>query len=285
MVMNVVNYDKTAKTFLGRTVAANATQDDSVNAVVDAVFTNASTAPFVSKQLIQHLVTSNPSPAYVGRVSAVFADNGAGVRGDLKAVVKAILMDADARGDARSGPTDGKVRDPILLATGLIRMIGAVSDGYAFATRDAVMGQAPFRAPSVFNFYPPDYPLPLGGALLSPSSKLISAATVMARHNMVYDWTIAGDGHSNFAAQAQIAGSTGTQLDWAPWEAFGTDVDAMIDRVNLLALNGTMTAPQRSAMRAAVLAVTNANAALQARKRAQSALYIAASSPLFQVAR
>lgn len=215
----------------------------------------------------------------------MFADNGAGVRGDLKAVVKAILTDAEARGEVKTGPADGKVREPVLLATGLARMIGAVSDGYAFTTRDAGMGQAPFRSPSVFNFYPPDYPLPQGGGLFSPPSKLISTASVLARHNFVYDWTVAADGRGEFTAQAQITGSTGTQLDWSTWEAFGTDVDAMIDRVNLLALNGSMTAAQRAAMKSAVAAVTNANAALQARKRAQSALYIAASSPLFQVAR
>ncbi len=285
MIMNAARYDTTAKTFLGTTVPAGAPQDASVNAVVDAVFNHASTAPYVSRYLIQQLVTANPSAAYVGRVSAVFANNGSGVRGDLKAVVRAILTDSEARGDAKTGQSDGKVKEPVLLSLSLARAIGMTTDGYAFTTRDAAMGQAPFRAPSVFNYYPPDYPLAQGGTLVSPASKLLTTATIAARHNFVWDWTMGGDSRSEFAAQTVITGATGTAEDWSAWTAYGTDVDGMITRVDNLLMNRTMTANQRLTLRAAMMAVTNADPIVQARKRAQVALYIAGTSPQFQVDR
>jgi uncharacterized protein (DUF1800 family) len=285
MIQNAKNYDTTAKTFLGATVAANAAQTDSLNAVVNAVFNASSTAPYVSKFLIEQLVTSNPSPAYVGRVSAIFSNDGTGVRGNMKAVIRAILTDTEARGDSKAGTADGKVKEPVLLSLSIGRLIGDATDGYAFTTRDAAMSQQPFRAPSVFNFYPPDYPLPLGNGLLSPPSKLLTSATAIARHNLVYDWTVNGDSRSEYAVQSTIAGATGTTPDWTSWQAFGTDADSMIARINLLMLNNTMTATQTAALKTAVLAITNADPTVQARKRAQVALYIVGTSPQFQVDR
>ncbi len=287
MIQNAALYDATPKSFLGTTVAAGATQDVSVQAVVDAAFNNASTAPYVSKFLIQQLVSSNPSTAYVGRISAVFANDGSGVRGNLKAVVRAILTDAEARGDSKTGASDGKVKEPVLLSVSIGRLIGDVTDGYAFTARDAAMGQSPFRAPSVFNFYPPDYPLPLGGGLLSPPSKLMTAATIIARNNLAYDWTVSGDvtNRSEYAVQSTIGGATGTQPDWAAWQAFGTDENGMLDSINLLMLNNTMSAAQRASLLTAVNAIANSDPTTQARMRAQTALYIVAASPQFQVDR
>jgi len=284
MVANAAQFDGSAKTFLGTTVPAGATQDANIDAVIDAAFNNASTAPYVAKFLIQQLVVSNPSAAYVGRVSAVFANNGAGVRGDLKAVIRAILTDADARGIAKTGGSDGKLKEPVLFTLSLARLLGAKSDGYAFVTRDAGTGQAPFRSPSVFNFYPPDYPLPLGGGLVSPPTKLMTTATILARHNIAYDWTIGGDSRTEFAPLASITGATGTQLDLAPWEAL-TDPAKLVDTIDLVMLNNTMTSQQRTALLAAINAVTDPVPATQAHKRAQTALYIVAASPQFQVDR
>ncbi|MBL7326056.1 DUF1800 family protein, partial [Escherichia coli] len=106
------------------------------------------------------------------RVAAVFADNGKGVRGDMKAVVRAILLD----GDARAAPTaaSGKLKEPVLLMTALARAIGFATDGYVFTIRDSNIGQPVFRAPSVFNFYPDDFPLPGSTTLKSPASKLLN---------------------------------------------------------------------------------------------------------------
>jgi uncharacterized protein (DUF1800 family) len=192
MVMYPSRFDTGAKTFLGKTVAANATQQANVDAVVDAVFYHPNTGPFICKRLIQQLTIANPTPAYVGRVAAVFADNGAGVRGDLKAVVRR-STDAEARGASQ---LPGKVKEPVLLATSSGPGHRLQDRRLCLLTRDAGMGQAPFRAPSVFNFYPYDFPLPQGAALVSPVSKLMTTSTSIARHNFIYDWTVGGDRHA-----------------------------------------------------------------------------------------
>ena len=284
MISVPTRYDNTAKSFLGTSVAAGATQEASVAAVVDAAFNNVSTAPFVAKFLIAHLVTPNPTPAYVGRVAAVFANNGSGVRGDLKAVVRAILTDAEARG--APGAASGKVKEPVLLMAGLARVIGFTTDGYVFVNRDTSMGQPVMRAPSVFNFYPTDYPLPGSITLKSPASKLLNTSNVLRWHNFVYDWTIGGDAtRAEFALDAGLPNSSLTQPLWSGWEAFGTDLDSMVARVDLLMFANTLTQTQKDALKAAAAAITHADPLIQARKRAQMMLYIAASSPLFLVDR
>ncbi|UAL08875.1 DUF1800 family protein [Caulobacter segnis] len=283
MVVYATRFDTGAKTFLGKTIAANATQEANVDGVVDAVFNHPNTAPYISKRLIQQLTLANPTPAYVERVAGVFANNGSGVRGDLKAVVRAIYLDSEARTVSQ---LPGKVKEPVLLATSLARAIGFTTDGYAFTTRDAGMGQAPFRAPSVFNFYPYDFPLPQGAGMISPVSKLMTTSTTISRHNFLYDWTVGGDAtRGEFQKQAAITYSTGAVPNWGSWEAYGTDDGKIVDRINLVLLNGTMTKAQRQSVLSAMAAIKNSNAALQTRKRAQAALYIVASSPLFQVDR
>jgi uncharacterized protein (DUF1800 family) len=280
MVINAARFDTGAKTFLGRTIPAGQSQQANVDAVVDTMFNHPNIAPYICKRLIQQLTLANPTPAYVGRVAAVFANNGSGVRGDLKAVVRAIYLDSEARVVSQ---LPGKVKEPVLLVTSLARAIGYTTDGYAFTTRDAGMGQAPFRAPSVFNYYPYDFPLAQGDGLVSPVSKLITTSTVMARHNFLYDWTVGGD--ATRGEFKPTLGATGTIPNWASWEANGADDAKTIDRINLVMLNGTMTAAQRASIVTAMAAIKNTDPALQARRRAQVALYIVASSPLFQVDR
>jgi hypothetical protein len=170
----------------------------------------------------------------------------------------------------------------VLLATSLARAIGYTTDGYVFLTRDAGMGQAPFRAPSVFNYYPYDFPLPQGAGLVSPVGKLMTTSPTMSRHNLAFDWTVGGD--VTRAEFKPILGA-GTVPNWPSWEAHGTDDAKTIDRINLVMLNGTMTPGQRQAVASAMAAVKNTDPALQARRRAQVALYIVASSPFFQVDR
>ena len=268
---------------MGKTVAASASQQANVEAVVDAVFYHPNTGPFVSKRLIQQLVTSNPTPAYVQRVATVFADNGSGVRGDMKAVVKAILLDSEARSGSA---IPGKVKEPVLLATSLGRALGLKTDGYAFYARDSWMGQRPFSAPSVFNFYSYNFPLPMGDGAISPASKLMTTYSTTARHNFIYDWTILGDApRGEYQPETGITGATGTQSNWAAWETLAADETKLLDRINLIFLNGTMTSAQRLAITKAMAAIKNTNGKLQARNRAQVALYIVASSPMFQVDR
>jgi len=284
MVAVPARYDSAEKRFFTTVVPAGAAQQASVTAVVDAAFNHASTPPFVARHLITHLVTPNPSPGYIGRVAAVFANNGSGVRGDLKAVVRAILTDAEARGPQLSTP--GKLKEPVLAMTSLARAIGFTTDGYVFQVRDATFGQPVMRAPSVFNFYPDDFPLPGSATLRSPASKLLTSANQLRLHNLVYDWTVGGDsGRGEYAAVTTLPGTSGTAPVWADWEAMGDNIDAMVDRIDLLLFAKGLSKAQRDALKAAGMAISNADPKLHARKRAQMMLYVAATSPMFLVDR
>ena len=177
-------------------------------------------------------------------------------------------------------------RTSVIRSQTLARAIGFTTDGYVFTTRDGNLGQPPMRAPSVFNFYPVDYPLPGSTTLKSPASKLLNTSNILRFHNFVYDWTIGGDAtRSEFALNSGLANSSLTQPLWSGWEAFGTDLDGMVARIDLLLFANSLTDAQKAALKAAATPVTNADATIQARRRAQVMLYAAASSPLFLVDR
>lgn len=279
-------YDSQAKSFLGATVPAGAAPAESVRIALDAAFNHPSTPPRLAKLLIQNLVTSNPSPAYVARIGAVFVDNGAGVRGDLKAVVRAILLDPEARGAEPRGGGVGKVKEPVLAMVAVMRAEGLQTDGISATLRDTALGQPVFQAPSVFNFYPPDYPLARSNGLVSPASKLLSAGGTAALQNLIYDWTMGGNanrGDWNF--NNNLDTFTGTVPLWGGWEAMAGDTDRLVAVVNLLMLNNSASDAQKQALRNAALSITNRDPQIQARRRAQALLYIAASSPNFLVDR
>jgi uncharacterized protein (DUF1800 family) len=154
-------HSTSAKTFLGTTIPAGPATNigGELDIALDRLFNHANTAPFISRRLIQQLVTSNPTPAYVGRVSAVFANNGSGVRGDLAAVVRAILTDTEARNTsaAVSSASFGKLREPLIRMTNWARAFGATSqtNNYLIPSTSAntALNQTPLTSPSVFNFY------------------------------------------------------------------------------------------------------------------------------------
>jgi len=158
----------TAKTFLGTTIPASATADPAgdLRIALDTLFNHPNVGPFISRQLIQRLVTSNPSPAYVGRVAAVFANDGKGVRGNLGAVVQAILLDAEARttSSAVADPNFGKLREPVIRMANWMRAFNAQSaSGGWLQTSTAAntsLAQAPLTSSSVFNFFRPGYVAP-----------------------------------------------------------------------------------------------------------------------------
>ena len=126
---------------------------------IDNIFYHPNVGPFIGKQLIQHLVNSNPSPAYVSRVAAAFNNNGVGVRGDMKAVITAILLDPEARGNVKANPDYGHLREPALFIANLLRAFNATSDGI-LNDQSRAMGQDLFNSPSVFNYYPHEYTVP-----------------------------------------------------------------------------------------------------------------------------
>lgn len=155
-------HDTEAKLVLnGETIPAGQTGEQDLDAALDNIFAHPNVGPFVSIRLIQRLVTSNPSPGYVNRVANVFNDNGSGVRGDLGAVVKAILLDPEAR-PTMPMEIDGKIKEPLLRFTQLWRAYDAQSDSgrYPFVFAYIVFGQGPQQSPSVFNFFSPFYSPP-----------------------------------------------------------------------------------------------------------------------------
>lgn len=286
MIKVASRYDAAVKSFFGVTIPAGASQEDSVRMTVEAAFNHPSTPPNVARFMIRHLVTANPSPDFIARVARVFVDNGFGVRGDMKAVTRAILTDSEARGAVPVGPGVGKVKEPILSLVSLMRVVGFVTDGYPFVTQDMSFGQPVFRSPSVFNFYPIDYPLPGSAYLKSPASKLVTTTYVVRLHNIAYNWTVSGDqNRSEFQTDPGVVGWSPSRTDWSTWEAFGADLDGMIARIDLLMLANTMTDRQKAALKSAANAITNADPTLQARRRAQMMLYIVATSPAYLVDR
>lgn len=172
-------HDNGPKTILGVTFPAGRSAEQELEAVVALLMAHPNIAPFVSLRLIQHLVTSDPTPAYVHRVASVFRNNGMGVAGDLKAVVKAVLLDPEARrGDAGSGdsPGFGKLREPLLFYTAMLRGVGCQRPPVnAGAPEQLVLpqDQVPFAAPSVFSFYLPTDRAPKSN-LLAPEQRLLS---------------------------------------------------------------------------------------------------------------
>ncbi len=281
MIANQGQHDIGTKTLLRDvTLPANQTAAKDLNDALDNIFTDPSAAPFISKQLIQHLVTSNPSPAYVARVANVFDDNGAGVRGDLKAVVKAILLDAEARGDAKADTSYGRLRHPAQLVANLCRAFNAksadgatTSDGY-LNPQSSSMGMDVFRSASVFSYFPPGYVVPTTGGKRGPEFGILSTSTALRRANFVNTMVFS---RINVGTNAP----RGTSLDFTAMQALAGDPAKLVDELNNLMMHGTMSAEMRQSIIDAVTAVAVTNPL----KRARTAVYLVATSSQYQVER
>ncbi len=232
--------------------------------------------PFIGKQLIQKLVTSDPSPAYVARVTAVFDNNGAGMRGDLRAVVRTILLDPEARGARKIDPAYGKLIEPVLFMTSLARAANARSDGVTFRGSSSALGQFVFYAPSVFNYYPFDYVVP-GTVLAGPEFGVQTSATAVARMNFANSLVFS----NSIAPDNSVYGATGTTLDLAPYQSVAQDAAALAARLDRSLLAGRMSV----AMRDAIISAVNALPATDTLNRARTALWLVVASPQFQVQR
>lgn len=249
-----------------------ANQDGAVDLdqALDNVFHHPNVGPFVGRQLIQHLVTSNPSPAYVARVARAFADDGKGVRGDLAAVVRAILLDPEARGTAKSDTLYGRLREPVLFVTNLCRALGATSDG-VLAAQATGMGQNLYNPPTVFSYYPHAYEVV--EAVQGPEFGIQSSTTAIARVNFV--GSLVGNGINRGTETG------GTSVDLARFAKLAAAPEALVSALDRLLLHGTMPGEAARAIVAAVAAVPATNAA----GRVQTAAYLVAGSSLYQVAR
>jgi len=229
-----------------------------VRAAIRAVVDHANTPPFISRQLIQKTVTSSPSPAYVARVAAVFKNNGAGVRGDLAAVTRAILLDPEARGARKIDPEYGRMREPALFWTAMIRALDVTTDGVMPESTGWESGQTLFRPATVFNYYPADYTL-AGGDIPGPEFGIYTSAEFLNRANQINDLLYNVDQpwsqHElyGWGPRPYVPNATGTPSP--ALTAFlpdAADADKLVERLNRLLLHGTMSDAARKTVVTAV---------------------------------
>ncbi len=280
------HHDTSAKTLIsGVHVPQGGTPAGDLKIALDTLFNHPNTAPFISRQLIQRLVNSNPSPGYVQRVATVFANNGSGMRGDLLAVARAILTDPEAVN--AGGNSDGKLREPLLRLTNLWRAFGGTNtDGsvneYGI-TQDAyaLTGQAPLAASTVFNFYQPDYVRAgrlAGAGLETPEFQITNENTLVLTINAYSRLThqfIDSSGKRYAGNQGfDESNSLGTEsvlLRTAAWESLANDPAALIERMNQLLMQGQMPQAMRATLVNYVSAIPTNEATYRARRVVEAA--------------
>jgi len=262
----------------------------SLDLAIDNLFYHPNTGPFVCVQMIHQLVTSNPSPAYVGRCAAAFANNGSGLRGDMKAVITSILLDPEARGDLKTDPNYGHLREPVLLMTHLLRAFNATdaskTDGVLVSNSPQnfsnALGQNVFNPPTVFSYFPADFNLP-GTNLFGPEYGILDTSSSYARSNFINTLFLTNGG--NGIPVSAPNRPQGTQISFASFQAQSTTPQQLVDALNARLMHGTMSAQMNASMVATVTAITNANATTQALQRTQTAIYLVATSSQYQVER
>lgn len=270
----------------GIVVPASSSAPVALDKVLDSLMAHQNIGPFVGRHLIQQLVTSNPSPAYVARVAKAFnagmyVDIGTGVKGDLSATVAAVLLDKEARSGAPSAGA-GRLREPIQLFTGAIRAIGGNTDGAVFGFwQGEALTQHAFRAPSVFNFYAPDFPLS-GTRLVGPAFGIHNASTALNRMNyltMLFDW-------GGAAPQADVPGAIGTYLKYDAWLADAANAAGLVDRMSRLVLGQTLAEPGRTKVIEAVAQFNEKSWPDSWREwRVRRAGWLVMASPQYQIVR
>jgi len=271
------NHEFGTKVLMNGVVApANMTMAQDLAFAHQNIFNHANVGPFIGKQLIQKLVTSDPTPAYVARVTAVFDNNGAGQRGDLRAVVRAILLDPEARGARKIDPAYGKLVEPALYMTSIARATNAATDGVFFRGSSNSLGQFVFYAPSVFNYYPFDYVVP-GTQFLGPEFGIQTSTTAINRANVANSLLFS----NAIAPDATVFGASGTQLNLAAYQAVALDAAALADRLSANLLGGRMS----PAMKGAIVTAVNAASATDGLARARAGLWLVMTSPQYQVQR
>ncbi len=260
------NHDNGAKTLLnGVVVPAGQTLSQDLDAVLDNIFQHPNLPPFIATRLIRSLVTSNPSPAYIKRVADVFADNGQGVRGDLWAVLKAILTDGEAVGEPDSH--QGHLKDPILHVTQLGRALGAsIADPNMFMYILRHLGQQVLSPTTVFSFYSPLTRLPHSPGLYGPEFQIYAPALAIERANFIFQ-----------LLSGQLGASFSLNLN--AFTALAGDPVALVEQVNQSLMQGRMSNELRQIITSATQATPD-NAS-----RVIGALYLAAISSEYSVQR
>jgi hypothetical protein len=248
-------------------------------AAIDALTDHPNTAPHISAYLIHEFVTSNPTPAYVARVASVWADNGKGVRGDIAAVIKAILLDPEAR--AGDDPTFtesaefGRFRDSVNFGSTIIRTLNAgtpTTHTWGAANTMAYISHEPvFSALSVFGYYVQNFTIP-NTELLAPESQIYTADAISARANFVY----------NLLYLPPTADQVTSAINWEPWASLATDDGKqLIDSINHQFFHGTMSPELYQILQNNLKQIPASDLI----SRARQTIYLTVMSPEFAVER
>ena len=285
MIVKAAQHSTLDVTFLGTTIAGSTPPQQKLDKALDTLFNHPNTAPFIGRQLIQRLVTSAPSPAYVGRVAAAFANNGAGVRGDLAAVIKAILLDPEARRDPAQAPaTWGKLREPMIRCVQWARTFGAApKNGAPWMIEDLSdpsegLGQSPLRSPSVFNFFRPGY--------VPPNTALDATGQSAPEFQLTNETTVAG--YINYMEGAIGDGmdaDKGTKIwvqSYTREMALVNDPKALVNRLNLLLAAGQLSSATLATITNAI-ATIGTGSAYGRKTRIWSAILLVMSCPEYLV--
>jgi len=302
------NHDGGTKTLLNNQVVASCGNNSAcavtdLQVALDNIFNHQNVGPFISKQLIQHLVTSNPSPAYVQRVATVFNNDCSGlfpqgctnVRGNLKLVVQAILLDPEARGDVKSDPNFGKLREPAQYINGFLRAFNVKSFD-KLSTSDGVLGsrggtdftgtldQPIFQPATVFSYYQPSYEVP-GTKILGPAFGILSTTTTLRRANDINTLVFNGVAPTTTPTVSSPDRPRGTSVDLANLQALAGNPIDVVNALDALLLHGTMNPQMRTSIINALNTINDANVTTRNLKRAQTAVYLVATSSQYDVQR
>jgi Protein of unknown function (DUF1800) len=227
------SHDMTAKMILGTPLPPNQTPDQDLDGVLDILMAHPNMPPFIATRLIRSLVTSNPSAGYIQRVASVFADNGMGVRGDMAAVVSAILMDPEARQDTPTA-NGGRLKEPILQISGFLRALGGAyqqNEGLTYMYDE--MAQSPLGPPSVFSWYSPLYHIPKT-TLFGPEFQIYTGSQAVIRGNFLY----------GLLTQP----GTDVTINLAPFQPYGNDMNGLVEAANQALLYGRMDPAMKTAI-------------------------------------
>ncbi len=267
-----------ASTFLGHTVPSGLGGADALQAALDIIYAHPNVAPFIGRQLIQRLVTSNPSPAYVARVAAVFNDDGQHVKGNLRAVLKAILLDPEARAAVPASATgEGKLREPVLRFTGWARAAKASSATDAWAignTSDPAtrLGQSPLRSPSVFNFFRPGY--------VPPNSGIAAAGLVAPEFQIANESSVIG--YINFMQRVVATGVGDVLPDYSAWLPLADNSAVLLAELNTVLAAGQLGSASQTLIVGALNAMPSGTDARRL-NRVRTAVLLVLAAPEFLV--
>jgi uncharacterized protein (DUF1800 family) len=280
-------HDMTSKILLnGTTMPSGQSTSQDLSGALTNLFNHPNVGPFICKQLIQHLVASNPSTAYVGRVSTVFANDGAGKRGNMKAVITAILSDADARaGDTSPNFDGGHLREPMLYMTNAMRGLGFVNkdaaagnDVIANASYNTVgnytspLGEKPYSSGSVFNFFPPNYVIP-GTTMNAPEFAQENTASAVLRLTLAN--TLVYNGVSGFTVD--LSKTSGLGITASKTGVAATDAGNLVDSLAVIFMHGQMPAQMRTAIVNHVATLTDPA------QRVRVATYLVITSSFYKI--